>query len=648
MPERKLERRLELKAYFDSDGCLAREVSDFVVREQQLEMAIAVAQSIDDGNVTLVEAGTGTGKTFAYLVPLFLSKKKLLISTGTKTLQDQLRFQDLPLLTKLFPEHHVALLKGRSNYLCPHRLYKHLQVMTGSEKTMTGLVEIRLWSERTKTGDLGEMQEIEDQLLPFVTSTRENCLGSNCPKYSVCPLYAARHRAQEADVVVVNHHLLFADLALKEDSINSILPLVEAIVVDEAHQLPEIARQFFGASIGSRRFTDLIRDLQSEMFLLGNDDPRFLSLIGQLDTAVSRMVRLILAGAADYDQWFQQVGQAVVEEVDHALADVLDVLEVISIRSQGLESCKRRTQQLIDEVALLTEPTALDEYIHWIDKSRHGFNIHLSPVDIARTIGPLFCEGFSEGKTAWIFTSATLCVDGTFAHIKQTLGVEQAVEKRFPGTFDFRRQVKALVPNDLPTPGSDHHTQLLVDEMKPILRQNQGRTFFLFTSYRAMNFAKELFAAEGGEFNVLVQGSLPRQQLIALFRKTERSILLATHSFWQGIDVRGARLNCVIIDKLPFASPDEPLTRATMRAIAARGGNGFIDYLLPQAVILLNQGFGRLIRAETDRGLFVLGDPRVNSRSYGSVVLASLPDMEWIETSEAGDYMREISEYPGD
>ncbi|HAK52199.1 MAG TPA: helicase [Gammaproteobacteria bacterium] len=628
----------ELSHYFDDDGLLAQEVPGFVVRNQQLEMATAVAASISNEEISFLEAGTGTGKTFAYLVPLFLSGKKVMIATGTKTLQDQLNFQDLPLISRFFPRHRSALLKGRSNYLCPNRLEKFLKVMVSDEPTLAQLVRIRSWATSSVSGDLGEAPQVEAHVVPLITSTRDNCLGSGCPQFDTCPLYAARKRAQEADVIVVNHHLLFADLALKEDSLSSVLPKVDAIVVDEAHQVPDIARQFFGASVSSRSFGDLIRDLRGEMSLLGNDDPALLNQINQLEAALDAMIGAILAGNADFDQWFQCGGQSIVEEVDHSLAELREALDVASGRSQGLDSGRRRVEQIADDFVLLTEPTSLDDFVHWIDRTRTGFTVHLSPIDVAQTIGQLFSPG------AWIFCSATLCVDGSFSHIRRALGVEEAVEQRFLSPFDFQRQVRACLPPDLPVPGSDDHTYALVEAVKPVLSANHGRTFFLCTSYRAMNIVRDLLS---DSHNLFVQGVLPRHELMAAFRRTERSILLATHSFWQGVDVKGAGLTCVIIDKLPFASPEEPLPRATMQAIDTAGGNGFVDYLLPQAIIALNQGFGRLIRAESDRGLFILGDPRIFSRSYGGLVLSSLPEMEWIEMENACQYIGGISERSG-
>jgi ATP-dependent DNA helicase DinG len=630
----------QLTDYFAESGLLASMLPGFTPRSQQVEMAQTVQQAISDSDIALIEAGTGTGKTFAYLVPVFCSGKKTIISTGTKTLQDQLHFQDLPLIRKLFPAHRIALLKGRSNYLCPHRLEQHLKVMVSDTRRLAGLVEVRTWSLQTTTGDLNELPMLDNGVLPLVTSTRDNCLAGQCPRFDQCPLYKARQQAQDADIVIVNHHLLFADLALKEDSIASLLPAVETVVVDEAHQVQEIARQFFGASVSSRRFTDLIRDLRSEMFLLGNDDFQLIHNVAMVESVVGEMAAQLESAEAGFDRWYQRGGQAVVERVDHALTELLNALGPAAIRSQGLENARRRTGQLVDEFVLLTEPASLGEYIHWIENQGSGFTIHLSPVSIADTIGPMF----RKGETSWVFSSATLCVEQSFEHIQRSLGIDGATTRQLSSPFDFMHQAKAWLPEGLPVPGSEQHTLDLVESVMPVLLANKGKTFFLFTSYRAMHLAQTILKED---FNILVQGSMSRHELLSRFREIERSILLATHSFWQGVDVRGAGLTTVIIDKLPFASPEDPLHQATMQALALSGGDGFVDYLLPQAIISLKQGFGRLIRSESDQGIFVLGDPRIRTRAYGSMVLASLPEMQWVGAEEARRYVEEISEHPG-
>ena len=625
----------QLYQYFDNDGLLAQEIPNFVARKQQLDMAKAIEKSVCNKEISFYEAGTGTGKSFAYLVPLLLSGLKVIISTGTKTLQDQLFLQDLPLVGKFFPLHRITILKGRSNYLCSYRLNKFLKVKASSNETLVQLVRIREWSSKTISGDLADAPPIDEYALPLITSTRENCLSSSCPDFDTCALYSARKKAQESDVIVINHHLLFADLALKEDSLGSLLPEIEAIVVDEAHQIPEIARQFFGSSLSSKRFADLIRDLRCEITLLGNDDSNLRHFVSLLEVESLGMLRKVLAKNIEYEEWLRDGGQSIIEKINHMLSELVLALREVSDRSEGMKNIADRADQLSCDFRDLTEDSELVDSVRWIDKTQTSFTIHLSPIDVSQTIGGLFSDA------AWIFCSATLSINGSFSHIQSALGVQNAVGKVFTSPFDFHSQVKACLPENLPEPGTDAHTHSLIDCILPILSRNLGRTFFLCTSYRAINIVKERLA---GSFSILVQGDLPRYELLLRFRQTPRTMLLATHSFWQGVDVKGANLTCVVIDKLPFSSPEEPLVRATMRAVNKRGGNGFVDYLLPQAIIKLNQGFGRLIRAETDRGLFILGDPRIRTRSYGDLVISSLPDMEWIETDGACKYLGEISE----
>lgn len=625
----------QLHEYFDNDGFLVQEIPLFIAREQQLRMAQAVEKSLHDKKVSFYEAGTGTGKSFAYLVPILLSDRKVIISTGTKTLQDQLFFQDLPLLGKLFPLHQIALLKGRSNYLCSHRLNKFLSVMTSNEASLAQLVRIREWASTTVSGELSDAPPVDEDVQPLITSTRENCLASSCPDFETCALYLARKKAQEADVIIINHHLLFADLALKEDSLGSLLPEIEAIVVDEAHQVPEIARQFFGKSLSTKRLADLIRDLRCEVSLLGNDDRQLLNFASLLESENLAMVRQVLAEDIECENWLRERGQSIIKKLNNILFNLVLTLNNVSERSEGMKNITNRAEELASDFRVLTESSELLDSLRWIDKSQGSFTIHLSPIDISQTVGGLF------SSTAWIFCSATLSIDGNFDHIQRALGIENAIGKVFSSPFDFHRQVKAYLPLELPKPGTDEHTHQLVESIIPILRSNLGRTFFLCTSYRALHIVRERLA---GSFSILCQGDLPRRELLLTFRQTPRTVLIATHSFWQGVDMKGANLTCVVIDKLPFASPKDPLVRATMQAENQRGGNGFVDYLLPQAIIRLNQGFGRLIRSETDRGLFVLGDPRIKTHSYGELVMSSLPDMEWIELDGACKYLSEISE----
>jgi ATP-dependent DNA helicase DinG len=621
-----------LEDFLGNEGELSRIVPDFVSRPVQIQMAGAIDDAIREGKNALLEAGTGTGKTYAYLIPLVKSGKKAIISTGTKNLQDQLFFQDLPLITGLIDAgYRVALLKGRSNYVCPERLDKSLKVISagGSTRFLDRLVSVREWSSRTRTGDITELSDFHDDagIVSMITSSRENCLGGRCPRFDECPLYRARSAANEADLVVVNHHLLFADMALREENLVQLLPAVEVIVVDEAHQVSEVARQFFGNRIGSVQIMELAKDIKRELFFLGNDDARLLGSTNQLEQALEKMNEGVRSSGEIHDLpvWLKNQGSLLVDGVDLALGDLIQGLEIVAVRSRGLHHCLQRANQLNDQFALLTEPESLDhEYLHWIQVHARGFVVHVSPLSVSRELA----AHFNNPAPSWIFTSATLAVGGKFDHIRESLGLEDVMEKQFPSPFEYDAQVLAYVPEELPLPGTDMHTRSLVESLLAFFQTNPGKTFCLFTSHRALRLAAELLALEDG-LQVLFQGQLPKSELLRQFRQTSRCILLATISFWEGVDLRGAGLKCLVIDKLPFASPEEPISRAMMKSIAAAGGNGFVEYLLPQAIISLKQGFGRLIRQESDEGLFVLGDPRVMTKSYGKLILSSLPAMQW-------------------
>jgi len=629
-------------------GPLSGVVPNFVYREVQVRLAERIGEAIAEGKNALLEAGTGTGKTFAYLLPLILSGKKAIISTGTKTLQDQLFRKDLPTILRMFKKQYkISLLKGRVNYVCPERLEKHIKVLTanGTRDVLTSLVKVREWATVSRTGDLTEYSDFTDnpELVSMVTSTRDNCLGSKCPKYNECPLYLARSRANEVDLVVINHHLLFADLALREDSLVQLLPDVEIIIVDEAHQVPEVARQFFGSRISSGQLFELARDIKQELTLLGNDDQELLRRTELMELALGRMVSSLKSAGEkqNLSNWLVTEGAEFVEAVDIALGDVLEGLAISEGRSRGLQHNFLRANRLMDQFAMLTEPgVPEDDYVHWVQLQPRGFVVHLSSLSISDELGAHFNHNNPDHgnhkRPAWIFTSATLNVNGKFDHFRHALGLIDATEEKFESPFDYQTQVLAYVPSRLPSPGTDEHTQYLVETLVPFLRLGlgvdqqtvKGKVLFLFTSHRALKLAGELLRIDN-EFVVFSQGQLPKSELLQRFRHTPGSILLATQSFWEGVDLRGAGLKCLVIDKLPFSSPDDPLSRALMGAIDSLGGNGFMEYLLPQAIISLKQGFGRLIRQEDDQGLFVLGDNRVMSKAYGKLVMASLPTMNW-------------------
>ncbi len=605
---------------------------DYEIRPGQLELAENIASVIDQGTIGLFEAGTGTGKTLSYLVPALLAEGQVIVSTGTRHLQDQLFLKDIPLLASLFPERRVALLKGRSNYLCPYRLRRHLKTSQASSQIESRLIEVRQWSSSTRNGDLNEFLDLEESgaIIPLITSTRDNCLSSRCPDFDQCPLYRARQKALDADLIVVNHHLLFADLSQTDDHVRKLLPHASAVIVDEAHQITETARQFFGQRLSSGQFLDLLRDARSEMALLGNDDPVTINLISQYERATNKLRSALLGlDASRFDVWLDSEGKDQLHEVDDVLAELATQLRSVADRSEGLRQCAERAQRLQDQFALITESTSgEDEFIHWLDQRDSGYVVHLSPVRVADELSPLL----AESAASWVFTSATLSVDESFAHFSKESGISDEISAVFPSPFDYERSVRGYVPVDLPDPGDEKFTEQLVEQCLPLIRGNTGRTFFLFTSHRALQEAAKLLS--GFDRPVLVQGHQSKQALIADFHRLPQCILLGTQSFWEGVDVRGSDMKLLIIDKLPFPSPGDPLFEGQSRRLRNEGGNPFKELALPRTVMSLKQGFGRLIRESSDSGLFVLGDPRVRRRSYGGYIRSNLPVVHWCESAD--------------
>jgi len=609
-------------------------------------MAALIDDTLEKQQNALIEAGTGTGKTFAYLLPLLLSRKRAIISTGSKTLQDQLFYQDIPLIISLLDwPVKVALLKGRNNYLCPQRLETSINMSSRDNDStqLPDLIAVREWSQQTRTGDLTEITDRQDTSIgPLITSTQDNCLAGECPRVSECPLYRARAQAQAADLVVVNHHLLFADMAMKEEGFGSLLPDVGAIVVDEAHQVIDVARRFFGEQIGSQQLIALCRDVRAALSSLGNDDIALSGMTENLEAAARYLITEFDRTPPDFklDQLLGDPSVAqCVNEVDLALGQLMSALAGAAVRSAALAHCYTRVVRLTDYFTLLTEAGHDVNNIHWLERHDYGFTLHLSPISIAAEL-----KAELGSSKSWILTSATLSVAGEFNHYKRYLGLVDIQERIFDSPFCFRSQVKSHIPQDLPLPGTDRHTRMLVHYCLPLIRSHTGRTFFLFTSYKALRIARDLFEAHV-DLPILVQGSMPKPKLLAQFRDTPGCTLLATNSFWEGVDVRGSDLKCLIIDKLPFSSPDDPMTAAQFKAVIADGGNAFFDHAIPEAAIALKQGFGRLIRQEADKGLFVLGDTRVKTRGYGKLFLQSLPDMEWLDSAEeAINYLENLNE----
>ncbi len=609
-------------------GPLVEAIDGFQCREAQQQMAGAIAECLTDNDILVVEAGTGIGKTFAYLVPALLSGGKVIVSTGTRNLQDQLYHRDLPVVRDaLGLPLRTALLKGRANYLCRYRLHNTIsQGRLRSRELVDELQEVRSWAGRTRSGDIAEVTALSEQsaIWPLVTSTADNCLGNECPDYGECHVMLARRKAQEADIVVINHHLLFADLALKEDGFGELLPSANAFIIDEAHQLPDIATGFFGLALGARQLNDLARDVQTEHLREGGDMAALPDARQALEKAVADL-RIAMDSPPGRYGWNEVIRKNGVESALQELADSLAAmtpwLEKAAVRGKGLESCWRRCLLLQERLQQLRDDTQ-DDHIRWVEIFRSAFSLHLTPLQIAES----FQAGMAQQNAAWVFTSATLAVGDDFGHFTERLGLEDARCLQLDSPFDYPRHAVLYVPRDLPEPNTPDYTRAVIDASLPVLEASGGRAFLLFTSHRALREAAELLHTRI-EHPLLVQGDAPRGVLLERFREYGNAVLLGTSSFWEGVDVRGEALSCVVIDRLPFASPGDPVLRARIEHMREQGGNPFMDYQLPNAVITLKQGVGRLIRDVEDRGIMMLCDPRLLSKPYGRVFLDSLPPM---------------------
>ncbi|WP_395683452.1 ATP-dependent DNA helicase [Dokdonella sp.] len=610
------------------EGPFAREVPGFAPRAVQQAMAAAVEEAIADRQMLVAEAGTGTGKTYAYLVPALMSGKRVIVSTGTKTLQDQLFHRDLPQVRGVLGARlSAALLKGRANYLCLHRLEQtYKEGRFTSREQVSQLHAIRVWSQRTLAGDRAELAEVaEDSLLwPKVTSTTENCLGADCPMFNDCFVVKARRAAQEADLVVVNHHLLFADLAIKQEGFGEILPGAHAFILDEAHQIPDLAGQFFSVTLSARQLSELAGDTLAECANVSGALASLQPAIEALTLAVKRL-RLALDRFPTKGSFVQIEHDSEVErelaELAGALAALAEALDKHAARSRGLASIGERATEQAARLSHLTDGSARDA-VHWYELSAHGFAFHATPLDIA---GPLR-ELRAQSQAAWIFTSATLAVGGRFEHFARQIGLSDPLELRVDSPFDYGRQALAYLPRGLPDPSAADYVDRVIDAVVPVLEASNGRAFLLFTSHRALRRAAELLPQRIA-FPLFVQGTAPRNLLLTAFRESGNGVLLGAASFWEGVDVAGDALSVVVIDKLPFAAPDDPVLVARLDALRDAGGNPFTEWQVPNAVIALRQGAGRLIRDVHDRGVLMLCDPRLTTRGYGKLFLASLPPL---------------------
>jgi ATP-dependent DNA helicase DinG len=610
-----------------ADGPFARLLQGFAPRRQQQEMARTVAEALEGGQVLVTEAGTGTGKTFAYLVPALLSGRKVVISTGTRHLQDQLFHRDLPLVRRaLDVPLRAALLKGRANYLCRYRLQQHLAAgRFRSREQAAEATAIRDWAGRTRSGDVAELTGIaeESRIWPLVTSTADNCLGQECPDYGDCFLVRARRQAQAVDLLVVNHHLLFADMALRDSGFGELLPDAEAWIVDEAHQVPEIAGRFFGDTLSTHQLLGLARDTVAAQLSEAPDSAALRDLAAGLEKGVADL-RLALGEGERRAAWSALFGRTAATDALNALHDALAALgatlEAEAGRGKGLESCARRAADSAGLLELLGEE--VDGAVRWVQTYPRGFVLNRTPLEIAEPLQ----QQMARYPGAWIFTSATLAVGDSFSHYTGRLGLDTAATHRWESPFDFARQALLYVPRGLPDPRDPAYGEGVLAVARPLIEASGGRCFLLFTSHRALREAAARLA-DDLRYPLLVQGEAPRAELLERFRTLGNAVLLGTSSFWEGVDVRGEALSCVIIDKLPFAAPDDPVLQARGDALRATGGNPFLEQQLPNAVIALKQGVGRLIRDVDDRGVLAICDPRLFSKSYGRKFLASLPPM---------------------
>ena len=617
-----------LERTFAADGPFAERVPGFRLRAGQLEMSEAIGEAIENTAVLVAEAGTGTGKTFAYLVPALLAGGKVIVSTGTKTLQDQLFDRDLPAVrAALASGATIALLKGRANYVCLYRLRRAAREGRFATRDEPAQIrKIERFAAVTTTGDRADLADVPEDAPAWAhaTSTRENCLGQGCPDYKDCFVMRARKNALAADVVVVNHHLFFADLVLREEGIAELLPACNTVIFDEAHQLPETARMFFGEALSSAQLVELARDVRLELRAAGGASPELDRVAARLEKA-ARDLRLVFGEAGARLAWSQALRLQGFSEALAKLNSALHVLEQALAaqegRAEGLDACARRASATRHLLVRLRE-TEVSAEVRWVEVFSHAVQLHVTPLSSAE----LFRRQMTDHPRAWIFTSATLAVGEDFGHFTRELGVPDAATRRWASPFDFPRQALLYVPKALPEPGEAGFTEAVIDAALPVLRASEGRAFLLFTTLRALRRAHQILEGKI-DYPLLVQGTGSRSQLLSRFRALGNAVLLGSQSFWEGVDVRGDALSLVVIDKLPFAPPDDPVLAARIEGVRSAGGNPFNELQLPQAVLQLKQGAGRLIRDEADRGVLMLCDPRLVSKPYGRRILQSLPPM---------------------
>ena len=651
--------RGEVERVFAPDGPIAAASPHYRQRPAQIEMALEVARAIAGRSTLIAEAGTGTGKTFAYLVPALLWGGKVLVSTGTKTLQDQLFERDLPAVrSALNVPVSIALLKGRSNYVCHYHTARTVENgRLTSREDVAHLRRVQVFLKTTRSGDKAELSTVPENagIWSLVTSTRDTCVGQECAYYKDCFVMQARKNAQQADIVVVNHHLFFADVMLRDEGINELLPAANTVIFDEAHQLPDTATMFFGEAVGSAQLLEFCRDALAEGLTHARDAVKWPETIAPLEKAV-RDLRLTLgtdrgARKLALDQLAPSAGfLPALATVRDQLGDLIGVLETQAARAETIEAVVRRGKTLAAAIEAWNAPDddpgaagAADSggHVCWIDVFASSFQLHRSPLSVA----PVFSREREQYPRAWVFTSATLAVKSDFSHYAAQLGLGDATARTWPSPFDYGAQAMLYVPQGMPEPHQPGYTDAVVEAAWPLIEAAGGRSFLLSTTLRAVDRAAACLQdrLEAAGITLLRQGDASRTELLERFRTTPRAVLVGSQSFWEGVDVRGQALSLVVIDKLPFAPPDDPILSARLARVTARGGNAFMEHQVPTAVISLKQGAGRLIRSETDHGVLMICDPRLITKSYGRRIWQSLPPFRRSrDAAEVTEFLRGV------
>ncbi len=640
--------RAAVEAAFADDGPLAAAVDQFEPREGQRLMALAVADTLSDGGVLLAEAGTGTGKTLAYLVPAILSRQRVLISTGTKNLQEQIYFKDIPVLRAALGVPFTATyMKGRANYVCLHRL-DQLRASPAAPPDFISMMDE--WMRTTETGDRAELSDLPEDSSTWhdVSATSDTCLGNDCPQYSDCYVTKMRQRAAESDVVIVNHHLLCADASVRQSTYGEVIPECKYAVLDEAHQLEDVATQYFGIAVSNFRIDELGRDAERVLNMGAIEDPD--STLRRLVRRVDDHARTFFAGLAQTRQMRAGFGEErlrigpdwygdVIDE-GLGLVNALSGLEAAMAQLAGpsgsgskvnedAETIARRAGELRDQMNFLLE-AANPSFVYFLEMRGRGVFLRAAPINVSALIRELLIDRMK----ATVLTSATLTVEGSFDYVRGRLGVEHAADVQVASEFDFTEQAILYLPRQMPPPKSPLFGEAVAREVLDLLTRSNGRAFVLFTSYAMLRTVHQMIEFDL-PYPLLVQGSAPRSVLLGQFRSTPNAVLLATSSFWQGVDVVGEQLSCVIIDKLPFASPGDPITAARIEAVTAEGGDAFQDYQVPLAILAMRQGLGRLIRHRSDRGVLAVLDPRLRTMGYGRRFLDSFPPAPVTQNPEA-------------